>query len=279
MPSPLHMSLFADFKEQYGRSSPAVVPNEPEPISYYAEVLLSLSRGVVHPAPNVTRTPLREHIDPTLLSNTSITSYMVPNLHGTKSNRSEAQQQQKPLRRLPSHVVRTSKPKISLNELASKMERSSRAIALHAAVISDALHEVTPNIVHKRQRSMTAPDTTDQKSSRTNSKGKSTRPTRSRKPKAKSNDKVTKASSLIPDPPCPPMKRKLRLCLANQIKYCGFIPDNQQDSKENLVYGRLFGASEERQIDLFQCGRPKMQIATSVSDDQNTRLQNSKTNA
>ncbi|EGG00086.1 uncharacterized protein MELLADRAFT_68107 [Melampsora larici-populina 98AG31] len=245
MPSPLHMSLFVDFKERYDRSNPAVVSNEPEPISYYAEVLLSLSRGVVHPAPNVTRNPLREHIDPTLLSDTSITSYMVPNRLGSKSNQSEAQHQQKPLRRLPSSMVRTSKPKISLNELASKMERSSRAMALHAAVISDALLGTNPNTVHKRQRS--APDTTDHKSPKRQSKGKSTPPTRSRKPKAKSNDKIKKDSSLIPDSPCPPMKQKLRLCLANQIKYCGFIPDHQQDSKENLVYGRSLGASVERQ--------------------------------
>ncbi|EGG09900.1 uncharacterized protein MELLADRAFT_60935 [Melampsora larici-populina 98AG31] len=244
MSSPLHMSLYADFKERSGYSKSAAGPQAPDSMAYYAKILLSLSQGVVHPT-NVTHKFLGEHIDPLLLVDTS------PSSSGIAAH-SEAQSRGEISKRPSRFMVKAPKPKITLTELASKMESSYRGFARQAVAISDTLRELDNNRVHKRERTETSTNTGYQRSSKRLAKAHSTRTPRSRKPKPKSNDEVTKKGSApISNASIQPSKQRLRLCRANQIKYCGLMPDDR-DSKENLVYGSLLGGSGERQSDLVE---------------------------
>ncbi|KAH9816277.1 hypothetical protein DFH28DRAFT_1056771 [Melampsora americana] len=256
MTSPLLMTMFSDVQEIYTRLKTIARPNAPETMEYYVDALLSLSTEVIHPAKNdvKSRSPGGEHIDPLLLSDIT-----PPTVIASKSEESQDDQVtvlDKSEAQGPDEVSEKNSSTIASPILISdndkKMENLSFAIKIQVDEISDRLLQLNTNNLQKRKFTSIIPNLTDKKNS---------------KPKI-----ITSASNLIPcyqnftsNPQdltqddsesrrvslSPPSKLKLRLCIANQIKYGTKTPEDL-DFKENLFYGPSLGVNDEIQSDLVE---------------------------
>ncbi|KAH9813825.1 hypothetical protein DFH28DRAFT_1169769 [Melampsora americana] len=135
------------------------------------------------------------------------------------------------------------RPSISLNEYARKMEKTSRAIARHAAVISNTLRQVNDHRVHKRQRMPTTSTTPDQKTSKQRrTQDQPVHANFSRKRTSRPCYEVTKD---------PVRVQNYDSVRANLIKYCGLTSD-EHDLKDNLLHGSFLGETEDRQSNLLE---------------------------
>ncbi|EGG05765.1 uncharacterized protein MELLADRAFT_63801 [Melampsora larici-populina 98AG31] len=220
-----HMTSFSGIPQRDAQSNLPAHQGTPMPMSYYVEVLLSLSKVPVNPATDFKSNLTGRHLDPILRSKDIASS--------DKSSHQTTN----------ASTVRKPRTKISLTECARKMERSYRGIAHHATEISDTLRDRDPSRVHKRERTITSTNTPEQKLSKKRTRVQPARAPRSGHTSSQSYPLPTLAS----EPSRPTLKPKIRLCLANQIKYCNLVL-NDQDLKENVPYGSSLGVAEVRKI-------------------------------
>ncbi|EGG09906.1 uncharacterized protein MELLADRAFT_60929 [Melampsora larici-populina 98AG31] len=238
------------------RDAPSNSPSDqdtPMPMSYYIEILLSLSKAAKNTESKF-NLPGR-HIDPVLLPNQmplSNTSSDPKETHKDPlavGSYPEAQKSTELVKPSSAAMVRKPRQKMTLTECARKMERSYRGIARHASEISDTFRDLDTSRVHKRERTVTATDTVDQKSTKN---PKRTKALPARVPRSRT---TSSKPSMLPKIPVEPsrtvLKPRIRLCLANQIKYCNLVL-NDQDSKENVPCGSLLSKSEGRKSDLVE---------------------------
>ncbi|EGG09825.1 uncharacterized protein MELLADRAFT_103940 [Melampsora larici-populina 98AG31] len=144
---------FSDIPQRDAHSNSPSVQDTPMPMSYYIEVLLSLSKAVKNPTTESKFNLPGRHIDPVLLPKQIPSSNTLSDPKETSKLSSAS-------------MVRQPRQKMTLTECARKMERSYRGIARHASEISDTFRELDTSRVHKRERTVTATDTVDQKSTK-----------------------------------------------------------------------------------------------------------------